>query len=105
MKMIMRIAIGIVALVAIVLGVRQFMQGVHEISGKPATQTQKLGETYTSTEHGYSHRIPAGWQSKPAARPEMTMIVAPKESGFSSNMVTTVETYAGSLRDYTDANI
>ena len=33
------------------------------------------------------------------------MLVAPKESGFSSNMVTTVEPFDGSLRAYTDANI
>ena len=32
------------------------------------------------------------------------MIVAPQESGLSSNMVTTAETFAGSLTDYVDAN-
>jgi hypothetical protein len=31
--------------------------------------------------------------------------VAPAKSGFASNMVTTTETFAGSLRAYADANI
>ncbi len=33
------------------------------------------------------------------------MIVAPKESGYATNMATTTEPFDGSLRAYTDANI
>lgn len=104
MKMVLRIVAGLVGLVVIVLGVKQFTKGVHEMSGKGKAPAQKLGETYTSTDSGYSHRIPQGWESKPGPQPGVTMIVAPKESGLSSNMVTTVETFAGSLTDYVDAN-
>ena len=65
MKMVMRIVIGLIGLVVIVLGVKQFTKGVHEISGKGSPAAQKVGETYTSTENHYSHKIPDGWQSKP----------------------------------------
>jgi hypothetical protein len=104
MKMVLRIVVGLIGLVVIVLGVKQFTKGVHEISGKSSPPAQKMGETYTSTENGYSHRVPQGWENKPGPQPGVTMIVAPKESGLSSNMVTTVETFAGSLSDYVDAN-
>ncbi len=104
MKMVLRIVAGLVGLVVIVLGVRQFTKGVHEMSGKGNAPAQKMGETYTSTESGYSHRIPQGWESKPGPQPGVTMIVAPKESGLASNMVATVETFAGSLNDYVEAN-
>ena len=102
--MVLRIVVGLIGLVVVFLGVKQFTKGVHEMSGKSSAPPQKLGETYTSTEKGYSHRIPQGWENKPGPQPGMTMIVAPKESGVSSNMVTTVETFAGSISDYVDAN-
>lgn len=106
MKMVLRIVGGLVGLVVIFFGVKQIMTGAREMSGKStATQPQKLGETYTSTEGGYTHRIPEGWQSKPGAQPGLTMIVAPKESGYASNMATTIESFDGSLRTYVDANI
>jgi len=105
MKMVLRVGLGLVGLVVIVLGVKQFATGIREVSGKRTTQPQKLGETYTSTENGYTHRIPQGWGRKAGPQPGVTMIVAPKESGFASNMVTTVEPFDGSLRAYTDANI
>ena len=104
MKTVLRIVVGLIGLVVIVLGVKQFTKGVHELSGKSSAPSQKLGETYTSTENNYSHRIPEGWQSKPGPRPGVTMIVAPKETGLSSNMVTTVESFPGTLTDYVDAN-
>ena len=103
--MVLRIGLGLVGLVVIVLGIKQFATGIRELSGKRTTQPQKLGETYTSTENGYTHRFPQGWERKPGPQPGMTMIVAPKESGVDSNMVTTVELLDGSLRAYTDANI
>lgn len=104
MKMVMRVVVGLIGLVVVFLGVKQFTKGVREMSGKSSAPAQKLGETYTSTENNYSHKIPEGWQSKPGPQPGVTMIVAPQESGLSSNMVTTVETFAGSLTDYVDAN-
>ena len=104
--MVLRIVAGLVGLVVIFFGVKQIIKGTKEISGQPpATQTQKLGETYTSTENGYSHRIPQGWQRKPGPQPGMTMLAAPKESGFASNMVTTTEPFDGSLRAYADATV
>jgi hypothetical protein len=92
MKTVLRIVVGLIGLVVIFLGVKQFTKGVHEISGKGSPAAQKVGGTYTSTENGYSHRIPEGWQSKPGPQPGVTMIVAPKESGLSSNMVMSTPT-------------
>lgn len=103
MKMLVRIVVGIIGLFIVFFGVRQMMNGMHESSGKtPASQ--QLGETITSNENGYRHRIPKGWLNKPAPRAGVTMIAAPPESGLSSNMVTTVESFAGSLNDYVEAN-
>ena len=104
MKMFLRVLIGLIGLVVIILGVKQFTKGVHEISGKTSASPPKMGETYTSTENNYSHRIPENWESKPGPQPGVTMIVAPASSGLSSNMVATVETFAGSLDDYVTAN-
>src|SRR5262249_19089652 len=91
-------------LVVMVLGVKQFTKGVHELSGKPTVSAQKLGEVYTSKENGYSHRIPEKWETKAGPQPGMTMFVAPKDSNLNSNMVTTVETFEGSMTDYVEAN-
>jgi predicted Zn-dependent protease len=96
---------GLIGLVVIVLGVKQIYEGVHEMSGTSAASTQKLGETFASVENGYSHRIPEGWQIKPSPQAGVVaMIVSPSESGVSSNMVTTVEPFDGSLTDYVAAN-
>jgi hypothetical protein len=105
MKTSLRIVVGILGLVAIFFGVKQIIRGTKELSGQPVTQTQKLGETYTSTENGYSHRFPQGWEQKPPPQSGVTMIAAPKTSGFASNMVTTFEQFEGTLRAYVDANI
>ena len=83
-------------------GVKQFMKGVHEISGKPAVQSQKVGETFTSKEHGYSLRVPQGWEHKPPPPSTADMMASPKESGITSNMVTTIEPFPGSLSEYVD---
>ena len=105
MKTSLRILVGILGLAAIFFGIKQIIRGTKELSGQPITQTQKLGETFTSTENGYSHRIPQGWEKKPPPQAGVTMIAAPAASGFSSNMVTTVEQFDGSLRAYADANL
>ena len=106
MKALVRIAVGILGLIVVVFGIKQILTGAREISGKSQTsQPQKIGETFTSTANGYSYRIPQGWESKPVSSPMAAMIVAPRPSGLSSNMVTTVETYSGTLRAYVDANI
>ena len=104
MKMPMRILVGIIGLVVVILGIKQMYKGVREMSGTAAPQAQKLGETYYSTENGYSHRIPQGWTRRQGQQPNVTMIVSPAESGVTSNMVTTVEKYDGSLADYVAAN-
>jgi hypothetical protein len=105
MKLALRVLIGVVILVAIVLGIKQFSKDVREVRGKPTPAPQKIGETFTSVEQGYSHRIPLGWERKPAPPSKAAMIAAPESSGVSSNMVTTVEPYDGTLRAYVDTNI
>jgi hypothetical protein len=105
-KIVLRIAGALVALIILFFGVRQIMTGAREMPEKPAaSQPSKLGETYTSIQGGYTHRIPEGWQSKPGGQPGLTMIVAPKESRLVSNMATTIEMFDGSLRTYVDTNI
>ncbi|CAN5431891.1 hypothetical protein BH20VER3_BH20VER3_13720 [soil metagenome] len=104
MKTFLRIAVGLIALVVIVLGVKQMSRGVHEMAGTGSPPPQELGETYTSVQNGYSFRIPKGWQTKARPQPGMTMISAPQDSGLSSNMVTTVQPSDGSLRDYVELN-
>jgi len=106
MKMTLRVLIGVVGLVVIVLGIKQFTTGVREPSGNFTPAPQKIGETFTSAENGYSHRIPQGWESKPAPPSKAAMIAAPKSSGLLSDLVTTIEPYDGTLRAYVDdANI
>lgn len=106
MKMSLRVLIGVVGLVLIVLAIKQFTKGVREPSGNSTPPPLKIGETFTSAENGYSHRIPQGWESKPAPPSKAAMIAAPKSSGLLSNMVTTIEPYDGTLRSYVDdANI
>ena len=106
MKMTLRVLIGVVGLVVIVLAIKQFTKSVREPSGNFTPPPQKIGETFTSVENGYSHRIPQGWESKPASPSKAAMIAAPESSGLSSNMVTTIEPYDGTLRSYVDdANI
>ncbi len=105
MKMTFRVLIGVGILVVIVLGIEKFTKGVREVSGKSTPAPQKIGDTFTSAEHGYSHRIPLGWERKPAPPSKAVMIAAPKSSGLSSDMVTTVEPYDGMLDAYVDANI
>lgn len=104
MKMFLKIAVGLVGLIVIFFGVRQMSRGVQEMSGTNSSPAQELGETYTSTQNGYSFRIPKGWETKSGPRPGMTMVSAPKESGLTSNMVTTIEPTNGSLTDYVEAN-
>lgn len=104
MKMVFRILVGLLGLVVTFFAVKQVITGVRQIAGT-STQPQKLGETYTSSEGGYTHRIPQGWQSKPLSQPGVTMIVAPKESGYASNMSTTIQEWDGTLRAYADGNI
>ena len=105
MKMTFRVLIGVAILVVIVLGIEKFTKGVRQVSGKSTLTPQKIGDTFTSAEHGYSHRIPLGWEKKPAPPSKAVMIAAPKSSGVSSDMVTTVEPYEGTLRAYVDANL
>jgi hypothetical protein len=105
MKMILRVVIGIIVLVVIALGIKQFTKDVREVPGKFTPAPLKIGEAFTSAENGYSHRIPQGWESKPTPPSKSAMIAAPESSGWSSNMVTTVEPYDGTLRAYVDANI
>lgn len=106
MKTTLRVLIGVVGLVVIVLAIKQLTKGVREPSGNSTPPPQRIGETYTSAENGYSHRIPQGWESKPAPPSKAAMIAAPESSGLLSNMVTTVEPYDGTLRSYVDdANI
>jgi hypothetical protein len=104
MKSALRILLGLVGLVVIVLGAKQFTKGVPELLSKPTVSTRKLGEVYTSKENGYSHRIPEKWESKAGPRPGMTMFVAPQDSNLNSNMITTIEIFVGSLADYVDTN-
>jgi hypothetical protein len=106
MKMALRVLIGVVGLVVIVLAIKQFPKGVPKPSGYSTPAPQKIGGTFTSAENGYSHRIPQGWETKPAPPSKAAMIAAPESSGLSSNMVTMVEPYDGTLRSYVDdANI
>ena len=105
MKSALRVLIGVVALVVIVLVIKQFNKGVSEPSGYSIPAPQKNGGTFTSAENDYSHRIPQGWERRPAPPSKAVMIAAPKSSGLLSNMVTTVEPYDGTLRAYLDANI
>lgn len=98
--------IGVVGLVVIVLVIKQSPKGVPEPSIYSTPAPQKIGGTFTSTENGYSHRIPQDWESKPAPPSKAAMIAAPESSGLLSNMVTTIEPYDGTLRSYVDdANI
>jgi ABC-type sugar transport system substrate-binding protein len=106
MKMAVRVLVGLVALVVIVLAIKYLNKSVPEPFSASAPAPQKIGETFTSAENGYSHRIPQGWESKPPPPSKVAMIVAPKSSGLSSNLVTTIEPYDGTLRAYVDdANI
>jgi hypothetical protein len=106
MKIALRVLIGVVILVAIVLGIKQFPKGgVKEVSRNSTPAPQKIGDTFTSAEHGYSHRIPLGWETKPPPPSKAVMIVAPKSSGVSSDMVTTVESDSGTLSAYVDSNV
>jgi len=106
MKMALRVLVGLVALVVIVLAIKHFNKGVPEPSRTSTPAPQKIGETFTSAENGYSHRIPLGWENKPAPPSKAAMIAAPESSGLSSKIVTTVEPYDGTLRAYVDdANI
>jgi hypothetical protein len=105
MKIALRVLIGVVILVAIVLAIKQFPKGgVQEVSSNSTPAPQKIGDTFTSAEHGYSHRIPLGWETKPPPPSKAAMIAAPKSSGVSSDMVTTVQPYDGILLAYVDAN-
>jgi len=88
MKTALRVLIGIVCLVALVFIIKQFNKGVPEPSRYSIPAPQKIGGTFTSAENGYSHRIPQGWESKPAPPSKAAMIAAPESSGLSSNMVT-----------------
>ncbi len=103
--MFLRIVAGIVGLVVVFFGIKQITRGIREMSGRSAPQPQELGDTYTSAAYGYSHRIPKGWESGEPSPPTVAIVRAPKSSGLASNMVTTVETYDGTLRAYVDANI
>jgi len=106
MKMTLRVLIGVVGVVVIVLAIKQLTKSVQEPSGNSTPPPQKIGEMFASVENGYSHRIPQGWESKPAPPSKAAMIAAPESSGLSSNMVTTIEPYDGTLRSYVDdANI
>jgi len=104
MKMILRVLAGLVVIVVIFLGLKQLKKGVRELPGEATPPPQEIGETFTSTENGYSHRIPKDWESKPAT-PSAAAMIAPKSNGLSSKMVTTIEPYSGTLRAYVDANI
>ena len=105
MKTLMRILVGIIGLVGVIYGIKQIYKGVGEISGSRSSAPQTLGDTYTSAENGYSHRVPAGWESKPPPQAGIaTMFVAPASTGLNSNMVTTIESYEGTLADYIAAN-
>lgn len=106
MKIILRVLVGLVVIVVIFLVVKQVTKGVRELPAEARPAPQKIGEMFTSVENGYSHRIPQGWESKPAPPSKAAMIAAPESSGLSSNMVTTIEPYDGTLRSYVDdANI
>ena len=109
MKVVVRIAVGIIGLVIVVLGLKQIYKGVGEMSGKSGKKSsppsQQLGETYTSAENGYSHKIPQGWENKPNSQAGIaTTFVSPASTGLASNMVTTIEPYQGTLADYIAAN-
>ena len=96
--------VSLVVVVVIFLVVKQFTKGVREPAGEStptAPAPQEIGETFTSAENGYSHRIPKGWETKPAPPAAAAMIAAPESSGLSSKMVTTIEPYNGSLRAIT----
>ena len=103
--MALRVLIGVVGLVVIVLAIKEFTKRAPKQSGYSAAAAQRIGGTFTSAENGYSHRIPQGWESKPPPPSKAAMIAAPESSGLSSNIVTTVEPYNGTLRAYVDANI
>lgn len=106
MKTALRVLVGVVALVVIILVIKQFNKGASGPSGYSTPAPQKIGGTFTSAENGYSHRIPEGWESRPAPPSKAAMIAAPKSSGLLGNMVTTIEPYDGTLRSYVDdANI
>src|SRR5437870_1742046 len=103
--MILRVVVSLVVVVVIFLVVKQFTKGVREPAGESTPAPQEIGETFTSAENGYSHRIPKGWETKPAPPSAAAMIAAAESSGLSSKMVTTIEPYHGSLRAYVDAQI
>jgi hypothetical protein len=105
MKMALRALIWLVAVVVIVLAIKQFNKGVPAPPSKSTAAPQKIGGTFTSAENGYSHRIPLGWETKPALPSKAVTITAPESSGLSSNMVTTVEAYGGTLSAYVDEKI
>ena len=104
--MVLRILIGFVVLVVIVLAVKQSNKRAPASAARnSAPAAQKIGKTFTSAENGYSHRIPQGWETKTAGASKEVTIAAPESSGLSSNMVTTVEPYGGTLSAYVDEKI
>jgi hypothetical protein len=74
------------------------------MTGHPVKQVQEAGDRVTLDSHGCSLRIPRGWTQKAGAQ-NSAMFVAPPDSGYVANFSVMSEPFAGSLREYADANV
>jgi hypothetical protein len=105
MKTVHRILVGILGLAAMIMGIRQCNSGIRQIAGTSVDkQPQVIGDPMSIAAHSCALRVPKGWREK-AAPSGGTMFVSPKESGHSANLIVMSEAFAGSLREYADANI
>ena len=126
-KIIQRVLMGVVGLVAVLYGARQIASGLHLFSSKsnsnarlpavienemtPLANSQSVSATPAADifldgadVQGCYLRVPKGWEKKDTAGVS-TIFSAPKSSGLSANLIVTTEPFAGSLRQYVDATI
>jgi hypothetical protein len=121
-KLAPRILMGVVGLIAIVLGVRQIISGLHLMSHQPTAKTQPEARTPVSefkvvTTGCCSFEVPNGWEQEDLGEGTMQWS-APNPTGgtFNEQLEAAVhhvwarlsvgcDSFAGSLRQYADSRV
>ncbi len=103
MKRLWGFIIALVGLALVILAVTQYL--THRTAGRKKTPALRPGEMVVFSDRNFQFRMPEGWERKTAPPSTAGMVASPAASDLESNMVTTSESYNGTLRAYVDANL
>lgn len=105
-KIIQRVFMGVVGLVAIGFGASQIASGLHLFSKKESRwRKEELGDRVVLSKYDCSLRVPKLWTRKDVEEGATIFSAPPDSSRYPMNIIVNSEAFAGSLKEYAQATV